>query len=135
VCEIQFSESFTYKNGLSENGEKKTHESINFRLIFQDFTISPSVWIGTSTGSVLVVNLNIIYEPRNISGKNWLNWRIVFRIISIDFSCTKWNTISIEWKNSTHSFSRSKSHDYTITEWKMGYKKSRYSLKISMHNF
>jgi len=39
-------------------------------LIFQDFTISPSVWIGTSTGSVLVVNLNIIYEPRNISGKN-----------------------------------------------------------------
>jgi len=70
VCEIQFSESFTYKNGLSENGEKKTHESINFRLIFQDFTISPSVWIGTSTGSVLVVNLNIIYEPRNISGKN-----------------------------------------------------------------
>ncbi|CAF3620024.1 unnamed protein product [Rotaria socialis] len=46
VCAIQFSESFTYKN---------------------DFTISPSVWLGTSTGCVLVINLNIIYEPRNIS--------------------------------------------------------------------
>ncbi|CAF4274334.1 unnamed protein product [Rotaria socialis] len=31
------------------------------------FTISPSVWLGTSTGCVLVINLNIIYEPRNIS--------------------------------------------------------------------
>ncbi|CAF0861232.1 unnamed protein product [Rotaria sordida] len=46
ICTIQFSESFTYKN---------------------DFTIAPSVWLGTSTGSVIVVNLNIIYEPRNIS--------------------------------------------------------------------
>ncbi|CAF1945267.1 unnamed protein product [Rotaria magnacalcarata] len=46
ICTIQFSESFTYKN---------------------DFTISPSVWLGTSAGSVIVVNLNINYEPRNIS--------------------------------------------------------------------
>jgi hypothetical protein len=46
VCAIQFSESFTYKN---------------------DFTISPSVWLGTSTGCVIVTNLNINYEPRNIS--------------------------------------------------------------------
>lgn len=38
-------------------------------MFFEDFTISPSVWLGTSTGSVIVVNLNIIYEPRNISGK------------------------------------------------------------------
>ena len=38
-------------------------------MFFKDFTISPSVWLGTSTGSVIVVNLNIIYEPRNISGK------------------------------------------------------------------
>jgi hypothetical protein len=36
---------------------------------YKDFTISPSVWLGTSTGSVIVVNLNIIYEPRNISGR------------------------------------------------------------------
>ncbi|CAF3572963.1 unnamed protein product [Rotaria sordida] len=46
VCAIQFSESFTYKN---------------------DFTLLPSVWLGTSTGCVLVINLNITYEPRNIS--------------------------------------------------------------------
>jgi hypothetical protein len=40
-------------------------------LLFSiDFTISPSVWLGTSTGCVIVINLNIIYEPRNISGKN-----------------------------------------------------------------
>lgn len=36
-----------------------------------DFTVSPSVWLGTSTGCVIVINLNIIYEPRNISGKNF----------------------------------------------------------------
>lgn len=35
---------------------------------FKDFTISPSVWLGTSTGSIIVINLNIIFEPRNISG-------------------------------------------------------------------
>ncbi|CAF4065954.1 unnamed protein product [Rotaria sp. Silwood2] len=46
VCAIQFSESFSYKN---------------------DSNLSPSVWLGTSTGCVLVINLNITYEPRNIS--------------------------------------------------------------------
>ncbi len=33
-----------------------------------DFTVLPSVWLGTSTGCVIVINLNINYEPRNISG-------------------------------------------------------------------
>lgn len=40
----------------------------DYIYFFEDFTISPSVWLGTSTGSVIVANLNIIYEPRNISG-------------------------------------------------------------------
>jgi hypothetical protein len=39
-----------------------------FFFVYEDFNISPSVWLGTSTGSVIVVNLNIIYEPRNICG-------------------------------------------------------------------
>ena len=41
---------------------------ISSHFYCKDFTISPSVWLGTSTGSVIVVNLNITYEPRNISG-------------------------------------------------------------------
>ena len=39
-------------------------------LYLIDFTVSPSVWLGTSTGCVIVINLNIIYEPRNISGND-----------------------------------------------------------------
>ncbi|CAF0752875.1 unnamed protein product [Adineta steineri] len=65
VCAIQFSESFTYKN---------------------DFTISPSVWLGTSTGSVIVINLNIIYEPRNISVvPSGTVFRLTGRILHISF--------------------------------------------------
>ena len=44
-----------------------------FRISRLDNTLSPSVWLGTSTGCVIVINLNIIYEPRNISG-NWENF-------------------------------------------------------------
>jgi hypothetical protein len=40
-------------------------------FFYIDFTVSPSVWLGTSTGCVIVINLNIIYEPRNISGKDF----------------------------------------------------------------
>ncbi|CAF1670157.1 unnamed protein product, partial [Adineta ricciae] len=65
VCAIQFSESFTYKN---------------------DSTISPSVWLGTSTGSVIVVNLNIIFEPRNISVvPSGSVFRLAGRILHISF--------------------------------------------------
>jgi syntaxin-binding protein 5 len=65
VSVIQFSESFTYKN---------------------DFTISPSVWLGTSAGSVIVVNLNIIFEPRNISVvPSGTVFRLSGRILHISF--------------------------------------------------
>ncbi|UJR25564.1 hypothetical protein I4U23_006909 [Adineta vaga] len=65
VCAIQFSESFPYKN---------------------DFTISPSVWLGTSTGSVIVINLNIIFEPRNISVvPSGTVFRLTGRILHISF--------------------------------------------------
>lgn len=35
---------------------------------YTDFSIVPGVWLGTSAGSVIVVNLNVNFEPRNISG-------------------------------------------------------------------
>ena len=40
----------------------------DFVFLHKDFTIWPSIWLGTSAGCVIVVNLNITYEPRNISG-------------------------------------------------------------------
>ncbi len=49
------------------DGEKK--KSL-YSYLLTDFTVSPSVWLGTSTGCVIVINLNINYEPRNISGKD-----------------------------------------------------------------
>lgn len=71
ICTIQFSESFIYKNGLSKKKKKRNYFKKNFFsfLLNLDFTISPSVWLGTSAGSVIVTNLNINYEPRNISGE------------------------------------------------------------------
>ena len=47
----------------------KNNSIICLFFINKDFTISPSIWLGTSTGSVIVVNLNLIYEPRNICGR------------------------------------------------------------------
>ncbi|CAF1230907.1 unnamed protein product [Adineta steineri] len=74
VCAIQFSESFTYKN---------------------DFTISPSVWLGTSTGCVIVINLNIIYEPRNISVvPSGSVFRLCGRLLHISFLDYKGSTIA-----------------------------------------
>jgi len=76
-------------------------------LLFSiDFTISPSVWLGTSTGCVIVINLNIIYEPRNISGKYLsLQLTIKKRFFFEIFSCTKWKCISFKWSIITHLFS------------------------------
>ncbi len=48
---------------------EKKRQKKNFFVFVIDFTVSPSVWLGTSTGCVIVINLNITYEPRNISGK------------------------------------------------------------------
>jgi hypothetical protein len=68
VCAIQFSESFIYKNGLYLKQKENMKMIVWLFFLYKDFAISPSVWLGTSTGSIIVVNLNIIYEPRNISG-------------------------------------------------------------------
>ena len=65
ISTIEFSETFAYKNGRLQRYQPSWRRF----LFLEDFTVSPSVWLGTGTGSVIVVNLNIIYEPRNISGK------------------------------------------------------------------
>ncbi|CAF1035478.1 unnamed protein product [Rotaria sp. Silwood1] len=93
ICAIQFSESFTYKN---------------------DFTLSPSVWLGTSTGCVLVINLNIIYEPRNISVvPSGSVFRLNGRLLHISFldhkgviippPSEKWDTKKIKTNRPTDS--------------------------------
>jgi hypothetical protein len=48
---------------------KKRRKNTKYIFFYKDVTLSPSVWLGTSTGCVIVINLNINYEPRNISGK------------------------------------------------------------------
>ncbi|CAF3849723.1 unnamed protein product [Rotaria magnacalcarata] len=72
--------SLEYTEHMREKSHKRKAHMVDLRkddvhqqqqqsimMTSTNFTISPSVWLGTSTGCVLVINLNIIYEPRNIS--------------------------------------------------------------------
>ncbi|UJR23337.1 hypothetical protein I4U23_026351 [Adineta vaga] len=105
VSTIQFSESYTYKN---------------------DYTLSPSVWLGTSTGCVIVINLNITYEPRNISVvPSGSVFRLCGRLLHISFldqkgmiiACPseKWDTKKTKTNRPTDGFVQSPDLNSSMT--------------------